>query len=113
MAPRMGADVTAASECLGEDRRVVDDVPADEEVRRRLIPVLEEAVERRRVFERLLRAEERRSAAARVRSKKRSELKLTPSSKEIPYRPSGALKMSCGPKQPVTRMLKEKSAMER
>lgn len=68
MTPRMGADVTTAGERLSENRRVIDDIPPDEEVRRRLILVLEKAVERRRVFERLSRAEERRSAAARVQT---------------------------------------------
>lgn len=66
MAPRMGADVTSAGQCLSENRRIIDNIPPDEEVRRRLILVLEEAVECRGVFERLSSTEERRSAAARV-----------------------------------------------
>lgn len=64
----MRADVTAAGERLSENRRVVDDVTPDEEVCRRLVLLLQESVERRRVFERLSSEGEMRSGVARVQT---------------------------------------------
>lgn len=92
MTPGVHGEVSADRKRELEDVRIVDDVGADEEVRRSLVLLLEEVVEIDGRREGL-----RRRRSARVDAREGDG--LTPSSKAMAYMPSGASEMSLSPKQ--------------